>query len=173
MVGTKSSGKTTVAECVISGLTKKGLRVGSIKHIHDPDFTMDKEGTNTWRHARAGSKIVVALARTEISVILKDKPEEMLDPVLDFMEAQGIDVVIVEGLHSSLGRRPEVFKILTAHDAEDLRQRLHDTAPPILAISGVIAKKAAHLPGIDTPIIDSETDCPRLVELVEEALVRA
>ena len=157
---------------MISGLTGKGFRVGSIKHIHHPDFRMDREGTNTWRHARAGSRIVVALARTEIAVILKDNPEEMLDPVLDFMKAQGIDVVVVEGLHSSLGRRPEVLKIVAAHDSEDLRQRLHDTAPPVLAVSGIIANKETRLPGMDMPIVDPKTDCPKLVELVIEALVR-
>ena len=74
VVGTKNSGKTTVAECVISGLTKKGFRVGSIKHIHHPDFSMDREGTNTWRHARAGSKVVAAVSKTEIALILKDDP---------------------------------------------------------------------------------------------------
>jgi molybdopterin-guanine dinucleotide biosynthesis protein B len=171
-VGTSNSGKTTAAECVISGLTRKGLRVGSIKHIHHPDFTIDTEGTDTWRHARAGSKAVAAVSKTEIAVILKDDPEKALDSVLEFMAKMELDIIVVEGLHSSLGRRPGVFKIVTAHDAEDLRQRLRDTVPPILAISGVIARRATRLTNVDVPIIDSKADCSKLVELVERELVR-
>jgi molybdopterin-guanine dinucleotide biosynthesis protein B len=172
LVGTSNSGKTTAAECVISGLTRKGLRVGSIKHIHHPDFTIDTEGTDTWRHARAGSKVVAAVSKKEIAVILKDDPEQALDSVLEFMAKMELDIIVVEGLHSSLGRRPGVFKIVTAHDAEDLRKRLRDTFPPILAISGVIARSATRLADVDVPIIDSKADCSKLVELVERELVR-
>lgn len=172
VIGTKNSGKTTVTECVISGLTRKGLRVGSIKHIHHPDFTIDTEGTDTWRHAQAGSRVVAAVSKKEIAVILKDDPEQALDSVLEFMATVGLDIIVVEGLHSSIGRRPGVFKIVTAHDAEDLRQRLDDTVPPILAISGVIAHGSTHLPDVTAPVIDSKADCSKLVELVEQELVR-
>ncbi|WP_455285128.1 molybdopterin-guanine dinucleotide biosynthesis protein B [[Eubacterium] cellulosolvens] len=172
VVGTKNSGKSTVAECVISGLTMKGLRVGSIKHIHHPDFTIDTEGTDTWRHARAGSRVVAAVSNKEIAVILKHDPEQTLDSVLEFMATVGLDIIVVEGLHSSIGRRPEVFKIVTAHDVEDLRDRLRDIVPPILAISGVIAQSASRLTDVDAPIIDSKADCSKLVELVEQKLIR-
>ena len=172
LVGTSNSGKTTAAECLISGLSRRGLRVGSIKHIHDPDFTIDTEGTDSWRHARAGSKAVIAVSKNEIAVILKDDPEQTLDSVLEFAARMGLDIIVVEGLHSSIGRRPGVFKIVTAHDAEDLRKRLQDTTPPILAISGVIASNAARLTGVDVPIIDSKADCSKLVDLVERELAR-
>ncbi len=172
VVGTKSSGKTTVAECVISGLTKKGLRVGSIKHIHHPDFMIDTEGTDTWRHACAGSRVVVAVSKNEIAVILKDDPEQTLDSVLDFMSIVGLDMIVVEGLHSSIGRRPGVPKIVTAHDADDLRQRLRDTVSPVLAISGVIAQRGTHLPDVAVPIINVKVNCLALVELVEKELNR-
>jgi molybdopterin-guanine dinucleotide biosynthesis adapter protein len=172
VVGTKHSGKTTVVECLISGLTKNGLQVGSIKHIHHPDFSMDKEGTNTWRHAQAGSKIVAAVAKNEIAIILKDDPEQTLGPVLDFMTRDGLDIVIVEGLHSSIGKRPDVFKIVTAHDEHDLQERIRDVAPPILAISGIIAANDAHLSGFDFPVVDCRKECSRLVKLVEESVFK-
>jgi len=172
LVGTSNSGKTTAAECIISGLTRKGLRVGSIKHIHHPDFTIDTEETDTWRHARAGSKVVVAVSKKEIAVIMKDDSEQALDSVLEFMTRMRLDLIVVEGLHSSIAQRPGVFKIVTAHDAEDLRQRLRDTGPPVLAISGVIAQSATSLPDVDAPIIDSMADCSELVELVEQKLIR-
>lgn len=170
VVGSKNSGKTTTIECIVSGLTKKGYRVGSIKHIHHPNFTIDTEGTDTWRHARAGSRMVAIVSDKEVAVIMRDDPEEALVSVLDFMRKRELDIIVVEGLHSSIGQRPDVFKIVTAHDAEDLRQRLQGTIPPIVAISGVIAEEAPRSLEIDVPIINSTTDCARLVERVEEAI---
>jgi len=133
---------------------------------------MDTEQTDTWRHARAGSRVVAAVSKKEIAVIMKDDSELVLDSVLEFMARLGLDIIVVEGLHSSIGQRPDVFKIVTAHDAKDLRQRLRDTGPPILAISGVISQNATSLSDVDAPIIDSTVDCSKLVELVEQRLIR-
>ena len=170
VVGSKNSGKTTTIECIVAGLTKKGYRVGSVKHIHHPDFTIDREGTDTWRHARAGSRMVAAVSNKEVALIMRDEPEEALKSVLDLMRKKELDVVVVEGLHFSIGQRPDVLKVVTARDAEDLHQRLQGTTPPIVAISGVIAEEAPHSLEIDVPIIDSKTDCTKLVKRVEEAI---
>jgi molybdopterin-guanine dinucleotide biosynthesis protein B len=172
VVGSKNSGKTTTVECVISGLTKRGFRVGSIKHIHHPDFTIDTEGTDTWRHANAGSKMVVVFSNKEIALIVKDDPEETLPSVLEFMTNRKADIVVVEGLHSSIGQRPDVFKILTAHDSEDLQQRLRGTIPPIVAISGRVAEDPSRLTGVDVPVINSKTDCAKLVDRIEKEVFR-
>ena len=34
--------------------------MGSVKNIHFEQFTLDMEGSNTWRHKQAGSELVVA-----------------------------------------------------------------------------------------------------------------
>jgi molybdopterin-guanine dinucleotide biosynthesis protein B len=172
VVGSKNSGKTTAIECVVSGLTRKGYRVGSIKHIHHPDFTIDTEETDTWRHAHAGSRMVACVSNKEIALIMKDDPEEILPSVLDFMTKRELDIIVVEGLHSSIGQRPDVFKIVTAHDAEDLRQRLRGTIPPILAISGRVAENASGLNEMGVPIVSSKTDCSKLVERIEQEVFR-
>ena len=172
VVGTKRSGKTTVAECLISGLSNKGFRVGSIKHIHHPDFTMDTEGTNTWKHARAGSRIVAAISKREIAIILKDDPDQKVESILDFMARQEIDIVVVEGLHSSIGQRTDVAKIVTAHDTEDLQERLSATVPPVIAVSGLVAVKASGLRNLVAPMVNAKTECPRLVETVEKEVFR-
>jgi molybdopterin-guanine dinucleotide biosynthesis protein B len=172
VVGSKNSGKTTTIECVVSGLTRKGFRVGSIKHIHHPDFTIDTEGTDTWRHARAGSRMVACVSNKEIALIMKDDPEQILPSILEFMTKRELDMIVVEGLHSSMGQRPDVFKIVTAHDPEDLRQRLRGTVPPILAISGRVAEDAPGLSEIGLPIISSKTDCLKLVERIEQEVLR-
>jgi molybdopterin-guanine dinucleotide biosynthesis protein B len=170
VVGSKKSGKTTVVESIISGLTSKGLLVGSIKHTHHPNFTIDREGTDTWRHAHAGSRMVALVGNSEIALIVKDSSQDRLAYVLDVMTKRGLDVIVVEGFHSYMGQRPEVFKVVTAHDREDLRERLRGTVPPILAVSGIIAEKESQLPDIPAPIINSRTDCQKLVERIEEVI---
>ena len=170
VIGSKSSGKTTTVECIVSGLTQKGFRVGSIKHIHH-DFTIDREGTDTFRHARAGSKIVAGVSKTETAVIIKDDPEQTLSSILDFMTKREVDIVITEGLHASIGQRSDVFKIVVARDIEDLRERMRGTTGPILAISGLVAEGNPCLAQVDIPVIDTKTDCPKLIELVEKKVL--
>ena len=72
-VGISGSGKTTTFEYLISKLTSEGYKVGAIKHIHREGFTIDREGTNTWRFTKAGSKITVAFSPEEIAIIKKTK----------------------------------------------------------------------------------------------------
>jgi len=172
IVGSKNSGKTTTAECIISGLTRKGFRVGSIKHIRRPDFTIDTEGTNTWRHSQAGSEVVAAIAKNETDLIVKDDPETILPLVLKLMERQELDVIVIEGLHSSLGQRSDVFKIVTAHDTKELRGRLRETPPPIVAVTGIVSEQASQLTDIGIPVFDSRADCQRLVQRIEDEVIR-
>lgn len=42
--GEKKSGKTSLIEAIIRRLTDKGFKVGYVKHIPHPNFTIDKEG---------------------------------------------------------------------------------------------------------------------------------
>jgi len=172
VVGSKGSGKTTTIECIISGLTRRGFRAGSIKHTHHPDFTIDKEGTDTWRHANAGSKIIAIVSNKETALIVKDDSQETLPSILDFMTKRELDIIVIEGFHSSVGQRPDVFKIVTARDTEDLRERLRGTVGPIIAISGKIAEETRRLSEINVPLIDSKTDCSRLVERIEREVFR-
>ena len=71
-VGVSGSGKTVTLEYLISRLSAEGYKIGSIKHVHHQGFTMDKEGTNTWRYAKAGAKVIVAISPEEIDVIKKN-----------------------------------------------------------------------------------------------------
>ena len=70
-VGVSGSGKTVTLEYLISHLSAEGYKIGSIKHVHHKGFTMDKEGTNTWRYAKAGAKVIVAISPEEIDIIKK------------------------------------------------------------------------------------------------------
>jgi molybdopterin-guanine dinucleotide biosynthesis protein B len=53
IAGWKKSGKTTLAERLISEFTRRGLRVATVKHAHH-DFQIDDAATDSARHRRAG-----------------------------------------------------------------------------------------------------------------------
>ena len=56
VVGETGSGKTTVVEGLVAELSRRGLRVGTIKHdVHG--FQMDHEGKDSFRHKAAGASI--------------------------------------------------------------------------------------------------------------------
>jgi len=69
--GEKDSGKTTLVERLVRGLVKKDYRVGTIKHIHYDDFSVDTEGRDTWKHKNSGASIVVSSAPNETAFIFK------------------------------------------------------------------------------------------------------
>jgi hypothetical protein len=64
----QNSGKTTAVEALVSEFTKRGLKVGTVKQIHEQNFSIDKKGKDTWRHSRAGAEIVVAASPNQVVV---------------------------------------------------------------------------------------------------------
>jgi molybdopterin-guanine dinucleotide biosynthesis protein MobB len=169
-IGISGSGKTTTLEYLISRLTSEGYRVGAIKHIHREGFTIDKEGTNTWRFTKAGSKITVAISPEEIAIIEKTNASlNDLDKVVKHLESEKLDVIFIEGFHSFISKRPEILKVITAKKPEDLKRTLKETVPPILAITGLIAKNKP--PASEIPFINLPDEGAQLIELVKNHLV--
>jgi molybdopterin-guanine dinucleotide biosynthesis protein B len=165
-VGISGSGKTTTLEFLISSLTDKGYKVGAIKHIHRDNFTIDKEGTNTWRFSQAGSKITVAISPDEIAIIEKTKASlEQLDKVIEYLEKQTLDIIFIEGFHGLISKRPDIAKIITAKTNEDLTKTLSNSVPPIIAITGLVAKEKTTHPH-NIPLIDLPAEKLRLLDIV-------
>ncbi len=94
IVGSSNAGKTTFLEKLIAELTRRGYRVGTIKH-HYGDFEMDKPGKDTWRHARAGARAVCLSAPRKIAVIRQ--VEEELSPEQIVPLLGPVDIVLAEG----------------------------------------------------------------------------
>ena len=168
-VGISGSGKTTTLEYLISHLTSEGYRVGAIKHIHREGFTIDKEGTNTWRFSKAGAKITVAISPEEIAIIEKTNASlNDLDKVVKLLESEKLDIIFIEGFHSFISKRGEILKIITAKNPEDLERTLKESVPPILAITGLIAKNKP--PSNRIPYINLPDEGAKLLELVKNHL---
>ncbi len=168
VIGSSKSGKTSTVEYLIAKLTEKGLKIGSAKHVHHSNFTIDVEGKDTWRHTKAGASRVVCLAEDEVTVIRKERgPDYTLEKLVDLFKDEEFDLVILEGFHWMLAKREDVVKIVSAKDAEDVENRLKGTSPPIIAIVGRVSnEEKGPIHGI--PVINVQKNGEQLVNVVAE-----
>ena len=110
-VGVSGSGKTVTLEYLISRLSAEGYQIGSIKHVHHKGFTMDTEGTNTWRYAKAGAKVIVAISPEEVDIIKKTEMAlSDLDQIIALLEQEKLDIIFIEGFHSLIAKRSDVYE---------------------------------------------------------------
>lgn len=102
--GRSNTGKTALIVKIIKKLTNKGYKVATIKKT-DKKIDIDKKGKDTWKHGRAGAKLVVLSSSYETDFIVK---ENMLndDIIHNISEMGCYDVIIVEG-----ARDPSIPKI--------------------------------------------------------------
>jgi molybdopterin-guanine dinucleotide biosynthesis protein B len=103
IVGKSGVGKTTALERLVRELKRRGYRVGTVKHdAHD--FEVDQPGKDSWRHARAGSDIVVISGPRRMALIRQIDNEMTLDQVVGLMAE--VDIVITEGYKR--GDKPKI-----------------------------------------------------------------
>ncbi len=96
VVGYHNTGKTTLICKLIERLTERGYSVSTIKNIPKDGFSMDIEGTDTWRHGKSGAGLVVASTSGETTFIVKNgMPFEDILRTMDNMTSP--DVILVEG----------------------------------------------------------------------------
>ncbi|MCP8318414.1 MAG: molybdopterin-guanine dinucleotide biosynthesis protein B [Candidatus Methylarchaceae archaeon HK01B] len=171
VIGSKDSGKTSTIEYLISNLSKEGFNIASVKHVHEPDFTIDVEGKDTWRHARAGAKIIAIVASKEVVVIKKGVSQTKLEEILKNFEDEGIDIIFIEGLRSITAKRRDIYKIITAKDKGDLETIMKGVTPPILAITGMVARLKSKPSNLRVPIIDIYDKRSKLVQVVKHHLI--
>jgi len=169
VIGSSKSGKTSTVEYLIAKLTaERGLNIGSAKHVHHSNFSIDVEGKDTWRHTKAGATRVVCVAENEVTVFRKEHgPDYTLERLADLFKDGGFDLIILEGFHWLLAKREDVVKIVSANDVEDVERLLKGTSPPIIAITGRVSNETeGSLHGI--PVVNVKRNGEQLVYLVTE-----
>ncbi|MFY9447330.1 MAG: molybdopterin-guanine dinucleotide biosynthesis protein B [Dethiobacteria bacterium] len=152
VIGVSNSGKTTTIEKIVGELLRRSYTVGTVKNIHCPHFAMDVEGTDTDRHKKAGSQMVVAWGLCETDILIPKR--------LDIEEILGCfkhDFVIIEGMREC--RYP---KIVTARSLEEIEMMLD---PTVFSVSGVIGNTLTEYKHL--PVINSLTKAELLVDLIE------
>jgi len=122
IVGRRNSGKTTVLEALVAELTRRGLRVGVLKHSAH-GFEMDREGKDTWRHRRAGARAVGIMSPKALAVIRTLEAELPLEQAVGALGAD-LDVVLTEGFTRAAIRKVEVIRGATGCDLRSPPEQL-------------------------------------------------
>jgi molybdopterin-guanine dinucleotide biosynthesis protein MobB len=107
-VGKSDSGKTGFLEKLIPELARRGVEVACIKH-DTHGFTMDREGSDTWRLAQAGARRVV-ISSPESMASLEEVESEKSLAELHAVASAGVDLVIAEGFKESAADRIEISR---------------------------------------------------------------
>lgn len=164
-LGYKDSGKTRAVSYVARELTRRGLKVGTVKHVHDKSFTMDTKGKDTWVHASSGARVVAAVAPNELSLIKKmDTSKLEAQTLLRPFHDSGIDFVLVEGYSGfqSKVRAVQVICAKSKHDAVEL-MKLH--GEPLCLIGKLEDGPALKRLG-GVPVLRLPRDIGRLIGLL-------
>ena len=164
VVGSSNSGKTTAVEVLINGLSEKGYKIASAKHIPDPEFTIDTKGKDTWKHAMAGADTVLSVGQNEIAVIKKvDTTKFDLKQIVAKVPDE-IEIIILEGFKRLVGEDSSIPKLVTVNTVYDVRDAI-DGYKNILAFIGVAPNNER---GIEIPFIDALKEPEKLVNLVTQ-----
>ena len=111
IVGKSNSGKTTLIEKLITHLTQKGYKIGSVKHAHS-GFEMDKEGKDSWRHKKAGAASTLVISEDKIAMIKDDKASYI--EKMQFYLADN-DIILAEGFKRQNLPKIEIFRTQSVH----------------------------------------------------------
>lgn len=132
IVGRTNSGKTTLIEKLVSELTDRGYRIGTIKHATHP-FDIDVPGKDSWRHAQAGAATVAIASSQRLAVIRELDGEWSLDTLVD-RYFDDVDLVIAEGYKASQKPKIEVLRTGVSEvplcDTRELLAWVTDGTPP-------------------------------------------
>ena len=172
IVGVSGSGKTTAAEAVIRGLRERGRSVASAKTIacgrpgvtrreglpphREGEFSIDAPGSNSDRHRRAGSQLVITRAAKETAVLFQE--ELPLERVLAFF--RDFDYVVLEGDYDA-----PVPRIVTGWEEADTAERMDRRT---FAVSGRVAAGRESFRDIPAFDVTTPEGAAALAALAEE-----
>jgi len=151
IIGYHHTGKTTLATFIISRLWEKGFKVNSIKDIHNEAYRADVEGSNSWKHAKAGASRVLAIGTKDAALVMTPQPD--LKSALPLFDC---DWLIIEGM-----KHAAVPKIVCAVSEDQLEELVDDSC---IGISGPIATSMSHYKGL--PCFCLQRDAVLLMDTV-------
>lgn len=156
IVGKSNSGKTTLVEKLIAELTRRGYRIGSVKHTHC-GFDIDKKGKDSWRHRQAGASATL-LVTDEQSILVKDDQRSPVEKMKAFLP--DMDLILAEG-----------FKSLNLPKIEVFRQDAGHTAPMFLGDENLVALATDTQVDSDTRIFGLD-DSQKISDLIENRFLK-
>lgn len=152
VIGGKSSGKTTAVEIIVQALKERELTSMTVKHVSQPDFSVDEKGTDTWRHWKAGAKIVTTISKIEKAIMIRNGKDFNFNDLNIW--AKNVDVIIFEGFSYSLLREEKVGKVICLREKSEKKNYLVNLKGTLIALCSLnfIEKDVLRL-GIDDNIM--------------------
>lgn len=103
--GFKNSGKTTLITELLPRLTEYGIKVATVKH-DGHEFELDGEGTDTYKHLKAGAMGTAIFSENKYMIINQVKVNEKeLFRAFDY-----VDLILLEGFKYSQYPKIELVK---------------------------------------------------------------
>ena len=104
--GSKNTGKTTLLECLVRGLSERGIRTAVIKH-DGHEFVPDVPGTDTFRLREAGAEGTLIYSDSQY-MLVKQKTGSMASDFISFFPEA--DIILLEGQKNSDYPKIEVLR---------------------------------------------------------------
>ena len=111
--GVKNSGKTTLIQKIIPKLKEKGLKVATVKH-DGHDFEGDVEGTDTYKHKKAGAYGTAIFSKNKF-MVMKEQKDTCEEELISFF--QEADVILLEGFKYSDYPKIEIVRKGNSEDS--------------------------------------------------------
>ena len=142
IAGWSGAGKTTLIAKLIPELTRRGIRVSTLKHAHH-EFDIDTPGKDSYVHRAAGATEVMVASGKRWALMheLRDDSEPDVAELVRHMSA--VDLLLIEGFKREPHDKLEIFR-----NAND-KPLLSENDPTYVAIlsDGPVAQ--SKLPVID------------------------
>ncbi|HEV2700245.1 MAG TPA: molybdopterin-guanine dinucleotide biosynthesis protein B [Steroidobacteraceae bacterium] len=158
IVGWSGAGKTTLLTKLIPLLSRRGLRVATLKHAHHA-FDVDQAGKDSYEHRRAGAcEVLVSSARRWVQMHEVGDAEEASLPEL-LQRVSPCDLILVEGFKTAQHFKLEVFRQANG------KAPLHPDDARIIAVASDQAFPDARL------TVVALDDIPAIADVVQRASV--
>jgi molybdopterin-guanine dinucleotide biosynthesis protein B len=152
IVGRKNHGKTQLVVELVEEFTRRGLRVGTIKHTHHR-HELDTPGKDSHRHRTSGAAVVGVVSQGMCAVFVPTPPTA---GVLDRYAAMSpmfdaCDIVLVEGDSQTDAPKIEVWRAV------------QQTAPLAAIDAAILAVVTDDALDLRAPLL-RRSDVPRLAD---------
>lgn len=156
------SGKTTVATALIHQLSQRGIVVGMVKS-DGHGFSMDQEGTDTWKASQAGAKAVAIAGPNGYAMIVHGESMQRQQQLIRLANEMPVDLVLLES--RSHGVAP-IIEVVRANHNDTRLPQLEDIVAVVTDIDDILEGNT-----ICEQFSFSEEDMERLADWIVKELL--
>ena len=128
------SGKTAVATSLINRLSQRGIVVGMVKS-DGHGFSMDQEGTDTWKASQAGAKAVAIAGPNGYAMVVHGESMQRQQQLIRLANEMPVDLVLLES--RSHGVAP-IIEVVRANHNDTRLQQLEDIVAVVTDIDDTL-----------------------------------